>query len=82
VTFICSKTDDISTTEAADTLNLEERIGPDWARKDEIEEEQATLRQEIKDLLESKGCYMDSINAAGDEEEVYEVRLRTQFSTF
>jgi hypothetical protein len=75
VTFICSKTDDISTTEAADTLNLEDRVGEDWARKDEIEEEQATLQQDVKDLLETKACYMDTINAAENETELYEVCL-------
>jgi hypothetical protein len=58
VTFICSKTDDISTTEAADTLNLEDRVGSDWAKEDEIEDEKKTLQQEVKDLIESKGCYM------------------------
>ncbi|EHL03633.1 putative GTPase SLIP-GC [Glarea lozoyensis 74030] len=77
VTFICSKTDDISTTEAADTLNLEDRVGDDWARKDEIEEEQATLQQDVKDLLETKSCYLDTINAAENETEVYEELLKS-----
>lgn len=35
VTFICSKTDDISLMECQESLGLEEEMGAHWAKSDE-----------------------------------------------
>lgn len=54
VTFICSKTDDISITEAADTLNLETDIH-DWQEElDQIDRDRKRLKKQVGDLDETK----------------------------
>lgn len=73
VTFICSKTDDISITEAADSLGLEDEMAADWERMDAIDKSLATLKQNIKDLGESRAVYGAVINDADDAMEVWEV---------
>lgn len=51
VTFICSKTDDISVTEAAESLKLEEETSDAWARIEELQD----MIQDVKSqLLERK----------------------------
>jgi hypothetical protein len=72
ITFICSKTDDISIVEASDTLGLEETTKVDWQRIDELEKEQRTLKQSVKDLRESKAVYTELINDADDAMEVWD----------
>ena len=72
ITFICSKTDDISIVEASDTLGLEEATAADWQRIDELEKEQRALKQSVKDLRESKGVYTEIINDADDSMEVWD----------
>jgi len=78
ITFICSKTDDISIVEASETLGLEEGTAADWQRIDELEKEQRDLKQSIKDLRESKGVYTEIINDADDSMEVWD-NLRNDF---
>lgn len=72
ITFICSKTDDISIIEASDSLGLEEEMAADWEKIDELEKEQRTLKQSVKDLKESKAVYTELINDAEDGMEVWE----------
>ncbi|TVY91113.1 Nuclear GTPase SLIP-GC [Lachnellula willkommii] len=72
VTFICSKTDDISITEAADSLGLEDEMAADWERMDAIDKSLATLKQNIKDLGDSRAVYGAVINDADDAIEVWE----------
>jgi len=57
VTFICSKTDDISITEAADSLGLEDEMATDWEKMDALDKEIAALKQKKKDLEESKAVF-------------------------
>lgn len=72
VTFICSKTDDISITEAIDTLELEDQVQA-------LDEQQAKLEQDIKahkskmeDLKESQQVYQQAARDAGDAIEIWE----------
>ena len=57
VTFICSKTDDISLMEASESLGLDEVNSPLWEKFDEQTKVQESLKQELKDLQESKIVY-------------------------
>lgn len=70
ITFICSKTDDISISEASESLGLE--LDSDWEKIDELERGQKTLKQSVKDLKESKAVYTELINDAEDGMEVWE----------
>ncbi|KAF2031640.1 hypothetical protein EK21DRAFT_62781 [Setomelanomma holmii] len=59
VTFICSKTDDISITEAIDTLELEDEV-------QELEDERKRFQRQIKDVQEK-------IGALKEEQDVYRI---------
>ncbi|CZT47980.1 uncharacterized protein RSE6_08614 [Rhynchosporium secalis] len=72
ITFICSKTDDISITEASDSLGLEEEMCEDWETIDTIDKELRAHRQNIKDLKESKGVSSELINDAEESLEQWE----------
>jgi hypothetical protein len=72
ITFICSKTDDISITEAADSLGLEERVETQWEMVDAIEERQRWLRQNLGKVVESKSVYTERIGMFDDEIEEWD----------
>lgn len=72
ITFICSKTDDISITEASDSLGLEDRMGPDWEKIDEIEKQVRELKQSTKDLKDSRAVYLEVMNDCEEQIEVWE----------
>ena len=54
ITFICSKTDDISLMEASDSLGLEEENGPAWEELDWCSRKQVSLEQDLEFLKEKK----------------------------
>jgi hypothetical protein len=72
ITFICSKTDDISIIEASDSLGLEEEMSADWQTIDQLEKEQRVLKQSAKDLRESKAVYTELISDADDAIDVWD----------
>ncbi|OIW28489.1 hypothetical protein CONLIGDRAFT_578624 [Coniochaeta ligniaria NRRL 30616] len=72
VTFICSKTDDISITEAADSLGLDDELGDDWADIERINDTSKQLAQRIKDLKDQKAAFGEMLNQVEDEEELWE----------
>ncbi|KUJ22436.1 uncharacterized protein LY89DRAFT_714238 [Mollisia scopiformis] len=72
ITFICSKTDDISLIEATDSLGLEDEMAADWEKIDELESKQKSLKQEVKDLKESKEVYTEIMGDADDKIEEWE----------
>ena len=72
ITFICSKTDDISITEASDSLGLEDKMGPDWEKIDEIEKQVRELKQSTKDLKDSRAVYLEVMNDCEEQIEVWE----------
>ncbi|KAK5195290.1 hypothetical protein LTR92_005420 [Exophiala xenobiotica] len=72
VTFICSKTDDISITEAQDSLGLEEELGPMWTKWEELRQKKNALKKQIEDLKDTKSDINAAIEAADEEVEVWE----------
>jgi hypothetical protein len=72
VTFICSKTDDISVTEAIDSLDVEDQISgledQDTKEKEKLE----GLNKQIVDLKDSQNTYNLIINRASDERDDWE----------
>ena len=72
VTFICSKTDDISITEAIDTLELEDEVETLYAQQRELEEEIEETQNKIEDLKESQQVYHLAGREAADDIEIWE----------
>lgn len=72
VSFICSKTDDISITEAADSLGLDDELGDDWTELERIKDTSKQLTQRIKDLKDHKAAYGEMLNQVEDEEELWQ----------
>lgn len=72
VTFICSKTDDISITEAIDTLQLEDEVEELYAQERELEQEIKETQTKIEDLRESQHVYTLSGREAAEEIEIWE----------
>ena len=66
VTFICSKTDDISVTEASESLDLTEEMEEDWTRMDQINKEIKTLRKKEAEVRDAREVYTQVINDADD----------------
>lgn len=72
VTFICSKTDDISISEAQDSLGLDEKMIPSWEELDRLSAEQKALEKRLKELKETKAVYEDVANDVDEQIEVWE----------
>ena len=72
VTFICSKTDDISLMEAQDSLGLDEQMGPSWDEMDRLSAEQKNLEKHLKELRETKAVYEEVAYDADEQIEVWE----------
>ncbi|KAH9904586.1 hypothetical protein F4778DRAFT_69364 [Xylariomycetidae sp. FL2044] len=62
VTFICSKTDDISITEAADSLHLEEEIAALWNEAERKDKDNKDLKDELRTLNEAKAAYGEQLD--------------------
>lgn len=62
VTFICSKTDDISVTEAAESLGIDEEISESWSRIEEIAGDIRKYKSDIADLRDEKDVCDDLID--------------------
>ncbi|KAI0164025.1 hypothetical protein GGR57DRAFT_452090 [Xylariaceae sp. FL1272] len=79
VSFICSKTDDISITEAADSLGLDEDISESWAEAEDLNEKRESLQYKIKDLKGAKALLaeqLDDCENATEQWEELQSRLR------
>jgi len=72
ITFICSKTDDISVMEAVDTLELEEEIAADKTRIKEIKKKQKELKASLEEIEESREVYSEVMNDAEDMIEIWD----------
>lgn len=72
VTFICSKTDDISKTEATDRLELGEQMESLDARLYEIDKQRRALKSEVKDLKAERTNCTDVAERADEDIEVWE----------
>ncbi|GFF42819.1 nuclear GTPase SLIP-GC [Aspergillus udagawae] len=72
VTFICSKTDDISLIECQESLGLEEQMGVHWAKSDELAKERRVLKQRLEELKETKAACTASADEVDEVLEAWE----------
>ena len=72
VTFICSKTDDISLMEAQESLGLDEQMLPSWEKVDDLVAEQKRLKQQLEEMKDSMAVYEEVANDADEQIEVWE----------
>ncbi|KAJ9613364.1 hypothetical protein H2200_003306 [Cladophialophora chaetospira] len=75
VTFICSKTDDISITEAQDSLGLDDEFTPMWEKSEELRTRKKSLKHQIDGLKDMKADMLAAMEAGEDELEVWEKLL-------
>ncbi|KAK8066431.1 hypothetical protein PG997_013178 [Apiospora hydei] len=62
VTFICSKTDDLLITEAADSLKLQDQIDETMRKADEFKQKVNDLKEQLANLREKRAAYDDRID--------------------
>lgn len=72
VTFICSKTDDISLTEATDSLKLGARMAELDDQGGDIASRRANLTRELKDIKSTIKDFEQSMQQIEDDEEIWE----------
>jgi phage shock protein A len=72
VTFICSKTDDISITEAIDSLALDDEVAELEEQRVHFDEQIEQVESKISDLKESREVYRLAMSTAADDIEVWE----------
>jgi hypothetical protein len=75
VTFICSKTDDISITEAVDTLELNEEVDELFDQQKKLEREIKTAREKIDELKETQDVYRVAQKDTAKDIEIWEELL-------
>ncbi|TQN64072.1 Nuclear GTPase SLIP-GC [Colletotrichum shisoi] len=61
VTFICSKTDDISVTEAAESLDIESDISESWAKIESLRSKIRDLKEALSNAKDEKSDLVDSL---------------------
>jgi predicted nucleic acid-binding Zn-ribbon protein len=61
VTFICSKTDDISVLEASESLGIDGEISESYERSEDLRRTKDRLKKQIVDLRAKKRGYNDTI---------------------
>ncbi|KAF4489398.1 Nuclear GTPase SLIP-GC [Colletotrichum fructicola Nara gc5] len=61
VTFICSKTDDISVTEAAESLDIEADVADSWAKIDDLRDQLRILKKQLMDGKDEKADLLDRL---------------------
>ncbi|KAL8959682.1 MAG: hypothetical protein Q9193_003492 [Seirophora villosa] len=82
VTFICSKTDDISITEAQESLSLEEELLPQHERSEQLRLNRKALNTELQTLNELKAKQNEVANSLDDEMEIWQaLSLEVQAGT-
>jgi hypothetical protein len=72
VTFICSKTDDISITEAIDSLQLDEEVRELETKMHAYEQELKETEEKIADLNESADVYRVTFHEVDEEIDTWE----------
>lgn len=72
ITFICSKTDDISVLEASDSLGLEDAMAEDYAMIDQIDKQVDELNAKIADLKEKIDVYSGVYNDADESLDIWD----------
>jgi len=72
VSFICSKTDDISITEAAESLNMEEEVQGSWERAEDLKKQKDSLKRELVDWREAKAVCGEKLDECEAKIDVWE----------
>ncbi|KAK7531727.1 uncharacterized protein J3D65DRAFT_124748 [Phyllosticta citribraziliensis] len=72
VTFICSKTDDISLVEAVSGLNLDETVSGMWSELDDLRSKVRKLQNEIEECKDSKQVYMEAVEDCDEKIDVWD----------
>ena len=72
VTFICSKTDDISLTEAQESLGLDDETAPAYDELAVLKDTLKSSRKELEELKDSKSIFEEIMNEADEQIEVWE----------
>ncbi|KAL8795726.1 MAG: hypothetical protein Q9195_001777 [Heterodermia aff. obscurata] len=67
-----SKTDDISLTEAIDSLGLDDETAPDYEELGVLKNTITSSKEELEELKNSKSVYDDILNNADEQIEVWE----------
>ncbi|KAI1132388.1 hypothetical protein F5Y10DRAFT_231071 [Nemania abortiva] len=79
VSFICSKTDDISITEAAESLGLEVETSESWEAAEEMRKTRLSLQSQINNLKKKKAMLGEQLDDLEAETDVWE-ELQSQIS--
>lgn len=72
VTFICSKTDDISVTEAAESLNMESDVSESWAKIDDLRRQISALKRQLTSGREEKADLVDRLDQLDGKWEIWD----------
>jgi prefoldin subunit 5 len=80
VSFICSKTDDISITEAAESLGLEAEISESWDSAEDLRKTKRSLQSKISDLKEAKATLGEQLDECEAKTDLWE-DLQSQVSS-
>ncbi|KAI9881074.1 MAG: hypothetical protein M1830_008232 [Pleopsidium flavum] len=76
VTFICSKTDDISLMEAQDSLGLDEEMGALWEKRNSYENELKRLKTEFTELKDLKTTFGEAMEVADEQLELWDAKQK------
>ncbi|KAI1117954.1 hypothetical protein F5Y14DRAFT_400633 [Nemania sp. NC0429] len=74
VSFICSKTDDISITEAAESLGLEGEISESWEAAEKMKKTKLSLESQIADLKKVKTRLVEQLDECETQTDMWEDR--------
>ncbi|KAI1478877.1 Dynamin family-domain-containing protein [Daldinia eschscholtzii] len=80
VSFICSKTDDISITEAVDSLNLEGEFAESWDRAKELQASVSSSKSLLEKLTEEKDALGERVDEIEAQLDIWE-DLQSQLSS-
>lgn len=78
VTFICSKTDDISLEEAQTSLGLDEDMEPSWAEMDELRKKENSMKKDLDEFQDTKAMYSEIMNDTDEQIELWDA-LKDKF---
>ncbi len=72
VTFICSKTDDISLEEAQDSLGLSDEMEPDWEELEKLVKKTKSMKKQMDEMKDTKAVYGESMNDIDEQIELWD----------
>lgn len=72
VTFICSKTDDISLGEAQDSLGLNDEMEPDWEEMEKLGKQARSMKKQMAEMKDTKAVYGETMNDIDEQIEVWD----------